>query len=127
MQVWDFQEFLSYFEESSKELDIGDNIAVFYKGEFTPIKINGEVREELKIFKGSYCIYEMEEEEYFKQHSVEMIVLEEYSDSANSIYINALGEIESYEYPDIHSIEIGKNIILHIQNQKVVSYEIRSK
>jgi len=126
MQRWNQQLFISQFEIRSKELDIGDNIALFYQGNFQPIKINGVVRAELKVFKGSYCIYEMDECEWFNDHGIEMLVLEEYSDSPYSIYINEAGEIDTYEYDNIHTIEIGSNIIFTVVNQKIESYEIKS-
>ena len=124
MKKWNLQECMSSFEIEKKNLDIGDNIAITYKGDFIPIKINGVMRKELKQFKGNYCIYEMDKSEYFSEHEVEILVLEEYSDSPYSIYINELGEVDSYEYGEITSIEIGSEIILKVTNNIVVGYHL---
>jgi len=122
--LWNLEEFISHFQEERKELDIGDNVAVFYQGEFQPIRLDGVEHAELHYFKGSYCIYEMDEEDYFSEHEIEMLAIEEYSDSPYSIYINAEGVVESYEYGEISLIEIGPAIRLYVKEQRVVSYEI---
>lgn len=127
MKEWSLKEMMTNFNEQSKSLDIGDNIAVLYRGSFQPIKINGVTRGELKSLKGSYCIYDMDEKEYFNHHEIEMIAIEEYSDSPNSIYINELGEVDSDEYKNIHTIEIGDEIILKVTNNKVTHYEIKRR
>ena len=127
MQKWNLQMFTSHFKIRCKEIDIGDNIAILYEGNFQPIKINGAVKEELKTFKGSYCIYEMDEVDYFNAHKVEVLVLEEYSDSPYSIYIYETGEIDTYEYDEIHTIEIGCDIIFKVANKKIHSYEIKRR
>lgn len=127
MYVWNLEKFISHFQEDRKEIDIGDNVAIYYQGELQPIRINGIEHTELHYLKGSYCIYEMEECEYFSEHAVEMIAIEEYSDSPYSIYINVEGVVESYEYKNIFLIEIGPAIRLHIEKQRVISYEIITK
>jgi hypothetical protein len=125
---WDIDKFVKQFTEAKRNLDIGDNIEILYKEKLTPIKINGTIRPELKIFKGSYCIYDMEEYEYFStENKVEMIAIEEYSDSPNSIYINEKGVVESYEYEDILTLELGEDIVLNIKANKVRGYSILSK
>lgn len=123
-RLWNLEEFVSHFQEDRKELDIGDNIAVFYQGECQPIRLDRVEHAELHYFKGSYCIYEMDERDYFSEHTIEMLAIEEYSDSPYSIYINVEGVVESYEYGAISLIEIGPAICLHVEKQRVVSYEI---
>ncbi|MEA2017595.1 MAG: hypothetical protein U9N59_04030, partial [Campylobacterota bacterium] len=109
--------------EYEKRLDIGDNIEILYKEKLTPIIINGEPRAELKIVKGSYSIYDMEEYEYFSdENKVEMIAIEEYSDSPNSIYFNEEGVVESYEYENISTIELGDRVVFNIHNKSIISY-----
>jgi len=125
MKNWNITEFISNLTESCRSLDIGDNVEILFKEKLTPIKINGKTREELKIVKGSYCIYEMEEYEYFStENRVEMLAIEEYSDSPYSIYINEAGVVESYEDECINTIELGDEILLNIQNKKVTTYSI---
>ena len=127
LEKWDLSKMMRYFEVESKSYDVGDNIAITYKGVFTPIKINGKVEDKLKAFKGSYCIYELEEDDYFTNHPVEMLVLEEFSDSPYSIYIDERGEVESYEYINIYSIEIGSEIFLEVQNSRVIGFGLLDK
>jgi hypothetical protein len=115
------------FKIATKSLDIGDNIAITYEGNFTPIKINGKVEERLKHFKGSYCIYELQEDEYFNNHPVEILVLEEFSDSPYSIYINNEGEVESYEFINISTIEIGSEILLEVIDNRVIGFKLLHK
>lgn len=125
---WDINEFISNFTESKRGLDIGDNVEIRYKEKLTPIKINGTIRAELKVVKGSYCIYEMEEYEYFSpENKVEMIAIEEYSDSPNSIYIDENGTVQSYEYGNIKTIELGENVVLYIEANELIEYSIISK
>jgi hypothetical protein len=121
---WDIDEFISNFTESKRGLDIGDNVEIRYKEKLTPIKINGTIRAELKIVKGSYCIYEMEEYEYFSpENKVEMIAIEEYSDSPNSIYIDEDGTVESYEYKNISTITLGNLMLLNIDDNTIKDFE----
>ncbi|MDF1882606.1 hypothetical protein JHD49_01480 [Sulfurimonas sp. SAG-AH-194-C21] len=119
----DLDEFVSYLEELHRRIDIGDNVEILYADNLVPVKINGEIKPELKIFKASYCIYEMEEFEYFNSsNSVEMLVIEEYSDSPNSIYIDQFGDVDSYEYENISSIELGETLVIEIENRQVKGY-----
>ena len=119
----DLDEFVSHLQEAKRRIDIGDNVEILYTDNLLPVKINGEIKPELKIFKASYCIYEMEEYEYFNtSNPVEMLVIEEYSDSPNSIYIDQFGDVDSYEYENISSIELGNTILLEIENRQVKGY-----
>ena len=105
--TWNITEFLNNFKETHRENDIGDNVAIFYEESYLPIKINGVVEPKLKQFKGSICTYDIDEGTDTRGLPVEMIAIEEYSDSPYSIYIDVDGNVTSYEYTDIFSIEIG--------------------
>lgn len=123
---WELKQFLSNFKESSRTFDIGDNIAITYTTPFTPIKINGTARPELK-FKSSFCIYDVWDEELNAEDynlEIEMIAIEEYSDSPNSIYIDEMGTLNTDDYNDIKTIELGDVAILYTENGLVAHYEI---
>jgi hypothetical protein len=125
MKTWDIQEFVSHLNEAKRRLDIGDNVEILYQENLSPIKINGEIKPELKIVKGSYCIYDMEEQYYFKlNNKVEIIAIEEYSDSPYSIYIYENGLVESYEYKFIKTIELGSTILLQIKDNHILGYQL---
>ena len=125
MRSWNIEEFVSHLSEEQRSLDIGDNVQILYKEKLTPVKINGKIKPELKRVKGSYCIYEMEEYAYFNtQNKIEMIAIEEYSDSPHSIYIDETGVIESYEYENITTIELGDTVILTAVNSRIQNYYI---
>ncbi len=123
---WNLKEFISKLNETSRELDIGDNIAISYEESNYPIKINGVVREELKKFKGSFCIY-YEKEKELKDYdiNVEIISLEEYSDSPYSIYIDESGFVDADEYGVIQTIEIGDEIIFRVEDGVVTHYQVK--
>ena len=128
MKKFNLNELVSQLQESSKSFDIGDNIAVHFKGNFLPIRINGIIVEELKIFKGSFCIYDIYNEEYSPNDyklDIEMLSIEEYSDSPNSIYIDSNGKLDSYEYDDIATIEIGDVLVLQVENNVVTHYQLK--
>ena len=106
-------EFVASLTEVKREFDIGDNVAIFYEESYLPIKINGVVEPKLKYFKGSFCIYDVYDEnksanEYDME--VEMLALEEYSDSPYSIFINTIGSVEIFGFEDVISIEIGTHL-----------------
>ena len=126
MRKFNLEELFSQLQEDRRELDIGDNVAVFYKGEFTPIKINGVVREELKTFKGSFCICYEKEQESLDDYAIkiETLVLEEFSDSLFSIYIDESGFVDADEYGEIYAIEIGTEIRLEVIEGHVVGFEV---
>ena len=128
MKKFNFKELLSQLHEESRAFAMADTVSINYKGNFTPIKINGVAREELKTFRGSFCIYNVyDEKKTLKDYDmdVELLVVEEYPDSPFSIYINSKGEVDSYEYNNIHTINIGKFIVLRISDNQVssVSYK----
>ncbi len=126
MRKFNLEELVSGLQEDRRELDIGDNVAVFYKGDFTPVKINGAVREELKTFKGSFCICYEKELERLDDYAIkiETLVLEEFSDSPFSIYIDETGFVNADEYGDICTIEIGTAIRLEVVEGHVVGFEV---
>lgn len=128
MKKFNLTELVSQLQEHHREFDIGDNIAIFFKGEFTPIKINNIIVKELKIFKGSFCIYDIYNEEFSVNDydlDIEMLSIEEYSDSPNSIYIDSKGKLDSYEYENIATIEIGDFLLFRVYENIVTHYEIR--
>ena len=128
MRKFNLNELVSQLDESNRTFDIGDNVAVYFKGEFQPIKINGIVIEELKIFKGSFCIYDIYNENYRPDDyklNIEMLSIEEYSDSPNSIYIDREGHLDSYEYTDIGTIEIGDILVFKVKDNVVTHYGIK--
>lgn len=120
---WDIQEFISNFTETHREQDIGDNIAIFYKESNNAIKINERIEFHLKYFKGSYCTYGLDENTLKDTIPIEMIAIEEYSDSPYSIYIDENGLVDTYEFENISSIEIG-GYALEIKCNHVVDYYI---
>ena len=125
MKKWDIQEFVSHLNEAKRRLGIGDNVEILYQENLSPIKINGEIKPELKIVKGSYCNYDMEEQCYFKlNNKVEIIAIEEYSDSPYSIYINEDGLVESYEYEAIKTIELGSAVLFQIKDNYIIGYQL---
>ena len=110
---FNIKEFVSTLTEVKREFDIGDNVAIFYKESYLPIKINGVVETRLKYFKGSFCIYDVYEESktpYEYDIEVEILALEEYSDSPYSIFIDAVGGVEVFGFEDVISIEIGTHL-----------------
>ena len=125
---FNIKEFVSTLTEVKREFDIGDNVAIFYKESYLPIKINGVVETRLKYFKGSFCIYDVYEESktpYEYDIEVEILALEEYSDSPYSIFINAVGAVEVFGFEDVVTIEIGDIFILHLHNNCISHYEIK--
>jgi len=128
MKKFNLSELVSQLQEDHREFDIGDNVAVYFKGNFLPIKINGIVVDELKIFKGSFCIYDVYNEEYAPDDyklDIEMLSIEEYSDSPYSIYIDSQGKLDTYEYHDIATIEIGDILVFKVENNIVTQYEVK--
>jgi hypothetical protein len=126
MKKFNLNELVSQLQEDYREFDIGDNVAVHFKGVFQPIKINDIVIDELKIFKGSFCIYSVYNEDYNPNDyklDIEMLSIEEYSNSPYSIYINNRGELNTYEYHDITTIELGNILIFRVQNNKITHYK----
>jgi len=126
MQKFNLKELVAHLQEQSRSLDIADNVAVIYQGNFTPIKINGVIKEELKVFKGSFCIYYEKEQANLNDYdiNIELLVLEEYSDSPYSIYIDETGFVNGDEYGEIHTIEIGDIITLKVEDCFVTDYEV---
>jgi len=125
MRKFNFKELLAELEEESREFAMADTVSITYKGNFTPIKINGVVREELKTFRGSFCIYDVYDEKKTSKDydiDVELLVLEEYPDSPYSIYINENGFVNSEEYDNISTIELGAMLVLQIKNNRVTNY-----
>lgn len=122
MEQFNLQSLITHFTETHREFDIGDNVAIHFQDKFLPIKIDGKKIAELKVFKASFCIYDIYNEKftpYDYQLDVEMISIEEYSDSPNSIYINANGIVESEVYKNITTIELGNIAILYVKNSIV--------
>jgi len=108
---WNIKEFVASLTEVKREFDIGDNVAIFYKESYLPIKINELVEPKLKYFKSSFCIYDIYEEgktAYEYDLDIEMIAIEEFSDSPNSIYIDVKGNVETNGITNINSIQLSK-------------------
>lgn len=57
MKKFNLIELVSQLQEDRREFEIADTVSIIYKDNFLPIKINGTVRDELKVFRGSFCIY----------------------------------------------------------------------
>lgn len=128
MKKFNLSELVSQLEESNRSFDVGDNVAVHFKGNFLPILINGIIIKELKIFKGSFCIYDIYNEAHTPNDyklDIEMLSIEEYSDASNSIYIDSNGKLDTYEYDDIATIEIGDILVLQVQDNVVTHYEMK--
>lgn len=129
MKKFNLSEIASKLNEDRREFDIGDTISSYYKDELLPIKINGVIHQELKVVKTTFCIYDGYIEDYsvydYKQ-DFEILVLEEYSDSPLSVYINASdGEIDTYEYDNIYTIEFGNILTLKVEDGYVTYYQIK--
>lgn len=122
MIEWSLKEFMKNFTQTHREKDIGDNIAIFYEESNIPIKINGILEPKLKHFKGSFCTYKLEENIDKSELPVEMIAIEEYSDSPYSIYIDENGYVDSYEFGNIFSITLGEIVTLRVNNSHVTDY-----
>ena len=130
MKKFNLSELVSQLEISDRFFDVGDNVAVHFKGNFQPIKINGVIVDELKIFKGSFCIYDIYNEEYTPNDyklDIEMLSIEEYSDSPYSIYIESNGKLDTYEYDDIATIEVGDILVLQVEDNIVTHYQIKEQ
>ena len=128
MQKFNLQELVSQLQESHREFDIGDSVAVHFKGEQLPIKIDGMIIQELKIFKGSFCIYDVYNPAFKANDyriNIEVLSIEEYSDSPHSIYIDKNGNLDSYEYNILATIEIGNLLTFEIRNNRVHSYMLK--
>ena len=54
-----------------------------------------------------------------------MLSLEEYSDSPYSIYIDSEGKLDTYEYDDIATIEIGDVLVLQVVDNVVTHYQMK--
>ncbi|MEA2072920.1 MAG: hypothetical protein U9O86_04985 [Campylobacterota bacterium] len=121
IEEWNLKEFISNFQETHRESDIGDNIAIFYSESKNAIKINGTAEKLLNYFKGSVCIYDIDESLDTNSLDVEMISIEEYSDSPYSIYIDENGLVDSYEFEEIDTIEFG-GYLLKIEDKHVLTY-----
>jgi len=128
MKKFNLHELVSQLQEDHREFDIGDTVAVHFKGKLQPIKINGIAVTELKIFKGSFCIYDVYDEKNTSSDynlDIEMLAIEEYSDSAHSIYIDSDGKLDTYEYENIATIEIGNFLTFKVENNKVTHYHFK--
>jgi len=128
MKKFNLNELVSQLKVDHKEFDMGDNIAVYFKGHLSPIKLNGIIREELKVFKGSFCIYYVYDEDKNPDDykiDIEIFSLEEYTDSPNSIYIDETGFINADEYGRIHTIEIGSDIVFKAIDGFVTHYQFK--
>lgn len=128
MKKFNLSELVSQLQEDHRTFDVGDNVAVHFKGNFQPIKINGVVVEELKIFKASFCIYDIYNEGFTPNDyklDIEMLSIEEYSDSPYSIYIDSEGRLDSYEYEDIATVEIGDILIFQVKDSIVTYYSTK--
>ena len=121
-------EFVASLTEVKREFDIGDNVAIFYAESYLPIKINGVVEPKLKYFKCSFCIYNVYDENksaYEYDMEVEMLALEEYSDSPYSIFIDAGGNVEVFGFEEVVTIEIGNIFVLHLHNNCITQYKMK--
>jgi hypothetical protein len=128
MKKFNLKELVSQLQEDHREFEMADTVSIIYKGNYQPIAINGTVRNELKIFRASFCIYDVYQEEYTADDytlDVELLVIEEYSDSPYSIYINENGEVDTEEYDDISTIEVGNRIVLKVEDGFVTHYSIK--
>ena len=128
MKKFNLSELLSQLQEDHREFDIADTVAIYYKGKTLPIKIDGVAKDELKRFRGSVCIYnEFEESKsaYDYKFDTELLVIEEYSDSPYSIYIDESGYVNADMYGDIHKIEVGDLLVLEIEDSVVTYYEVK--
>ena len=128
MKKFNLKELVSQLQEDHREFGMADTVFIYFNYNHLPIKIDGAVKNELKEFKASFCIYDSYIEDYdaydYKQ-DIEMLILQEYDDSPNSIYINENGELDSYGYEHIHTIEIGNSITLKVKDGFVTYYEIK--
>jgi len=128
MKKFNLKELVSHLQEDRREFGMADSVFIYFKYNHIPIKVNNVEREELKEFKASFCIYDGYIEDYgvydYKQDS-ELLILQNYDDSPMSIYINENGEVDSYEYDNISTIEIGNNILLQVENGFVTNYKIK--
>ena len=122
IEEWNVKKFISNFQETHREDDLGDNIAVFYRESKKVIKINGTAEKQLNYFKGSVCTYDMAESVNTDLLEIEMIAIEEYSDSPCSIYIDEKGIVDQYEFQTIDTLEFG-GFILNIEGNRVVGYK----
>ena len=128
MKKFNLSELISQLHEEHREFGMADTVFAYFKYEHLPIKINGIIKDELKEFKASFCIYDGCIEDYevydYKQ-DFELLILQEYDDSPYSIYINENGEVDADEYDDILTIEIGNRIVLKVVDGFVTHYELR--
>ncbi len=125
MNQYDFKGLLSNLQEDYREFGMADTVFIHFKYNHLPIKVNGVIQDELKEFKASFCIYDgyiEDYEVYDYKRDIEMLVLQEYDDSPKSIYINEDSGIDSYEYENIHTIEIGNDITLKIVDGFITHY-----
>lgn len=130
MKKFNLSELLSKLQEDYREFDIADTVAIYYKGKTLPIKIDGVVKDELKRFRGSVCIYDEYEESKSADDyecDTELLVIEEYSDSPYSIYIDESGYVNADMYGDIHKIEVGDILVLEIADNLVTHYQIKEQ
>jgi len=129
MKKFSLNEITSVLNEDKREFGMADTISIYFKNKLLPIKINGVLQEKLKVVKATFCIYDCYIKNYnaydYKQ-DFELLVLEEYSDSPFSIYINASdGEIDTYEYHNIHTIELGNILTLKVKNGYVTHHQMK--
>lgn len=128
MKKFNFKEIISYLQEYYREFDIADSISVYFAYNHLPIKINGDIKPELKILKGSFCInksYEKDKSVDDYKEDIKLLIFEEYSDSLHSIYIFSDGKVDANPYCTISSIEIGKQLSLKLEGGKVTHYDIK--
>jgi len=128
MKKFNLKEITSYLQEYYREFDIADSISIYFTYNSLPIKINGVIKPELKILKGSFCIndsYEKEKKADAYKEDIELLILEEYSDSLHSIYIYNNGKVDASAYETISSIEIGKQLSLKLEGGRVTHYDIK--
>ena len=122
MKSWNIEEFVSSLSETKRLLDIGDNVVILFKESNLTIKIDGELEPKLKQFKAVIDIYERPIDVDTKTLPIELISIDEYSDSPYYLYIDSDGNIDSDKYQNISSIEIGNKIVLNILKGVVTNY-----
>ena len=111
-------------EEVKRTIGTFDNTYIWYK-DTLPIKINGKVNSIIKFARGSFYNGELEDSNKCnKQSTIEVLALEEYPDSPNSLFIYESLQLEVFFESDIviKTIQLGSAIILHIEDSKLTAY-----
>jgi len=134
MELFNTEKIREQLTEKKRFLDIGDAMSIEFKDFFGEVYVDGIRKEKLKSFKLCYSIYDnynhgADSELIDPKLPTEVMVIEEYSDSCDSIYISNDEGIVSSSYGDDDPLEFAELLIdnlllLKVDEKKEITFEV---